>query len=754
MTTFKHIGQRMPLRDGHAKVTGYIKFAADLHRPGLLHARFVSSLHAHANLKAIHTKKALAVPGVVAVLTANDMPKVLPSSRGRLLLARERVIFAGQPIALVIATSEVAAEDGAREVLVDYEPLPAAVTADEALAPGAPLVWPTGVPKGGGEGGAHGADVGGPKERKVSNIVGGQNYERGDVIAGFAESAVVVERTFTTAGVHQSGVEPHSLVAEPNTHNEGVTIWASTQAPFDARKESAAALDIPENDVRVIPVAVGGGFGAKNGLYEPLVAAAARAVGQPVHLTLTRTEEMIASNPAPWIRIHLKAGVKQDGTLNALEGEVLVDDGCFPFDLAGFLAFMLGSFYRVPNLHLQATDVLTFKVSSGPYRAPGAPSVIFALDTVLDEAAERLNMDPLELRIKNASRKGDPMADGDPWPMMGMTEVLQAAREHPLWQNRHQARGTGRAVGLAVGGWPGGIEPAAAACSLQRDGTLQINAGAVDLHGASTSFAMLAAEAFGIDSAKVRVVLGDTDTAPFSGAASGSKITYTTGAAVVAAAREARQQVLALAANELEASIDDLEIVDGAVQVRGVPSKAIPLSKIAEETMHYGGKSAPVFAQGRIAQTASAPAFSAQLVDVEVDKETGEVKLHKLVIIQDAGKAINPLAVEGQMMGGGVQGIGWALYEDMKYDEGGQLLAGTWLDYTVPHSHQAPELETVIVEVASESGPYGARGVGEPPVVPTAAAIANAIAAAIGVRLTELPMTPPRVLAAIQRASI
>jgi CO/xanthine dehydrogenase Mo-binding subunit len=432
----------------------------------------------------------------------------------------------------------------------------------------------------------------------------------------------------------------------------------------------------------------------------------------------------------------------------------LVDDGCFPFDLAGFLAFMMGSFYKVPNMHLQATDVLTFKVSSGPYRAPGAPSVIFALDSVLDEAAERLNMDPLELRIKNASRKGDPMADGEPWPMMGMTEVLQAAREHPLWQNRDQARKTGRAVGLAVGGWPGGIEPAAAACSLQRDGTLQINAGAVDLHGASTTFAMLAAEAFGIDSAKVRVVLGDTDTAPFSGAASGSKITYTTGAAVVAAAREARQQVLALAANELEASIDDLEIVDGAVQVRGVPSKAIPLSKIAGETMHYGGKSAPVFAQGRIAQTASAPAFSAQLVDVEVDKETGEVKLHKLVIIQDAGKAINPLAVEGQMMGGGVQGIGWALYEDMKYDEGGQLLAGTWLDYTVPHSHQAPELETVIVEVASESGPYGARGVGEPPVVPTAAAIANAIAAATGVRLQELPMTPPRVLAALQKAGI
>jgi CO/xanthine dehydrogenase Mo-binding subunit len=499
---------------------------------------------------------------------------------------------------------------------------------------------------------------------------------------------------------------------------------------------------------------VGGGFGAKNGLYEPLVAAAARAVGQPVHLTLTRSEEMIAANPAPWVRIHLRLGAKKDGTLIAMEGEILVDDGCFPFDLGGFLAFMMASFYRVPNLHLQATDVLTFKTSSGPYRAPGAPSVIFALDTLLDELAAQLNLDPIEFRLKNASRKGDPMADEDPWPTMGMTEVLQAAQKHPLWQNRAQSIKAGRAVGMAVGGWPGGLEPAAAACSLQRDGTLQINSGAVDLHGASTSFAMLAAEAFGISASNVRVVLGDTDNAPFSGAASGSKITYTTGAAVVAAAKEARQQVLSLASEELEASIEDLEIVDGAVQVKGVPSKAIKLSKIAANTMRFGSKSAPVFAQGRIAQTASAPAFSAQIAEVEVDKETGDVKIHKLVVIQDAGKAINPMSVEGQMMGGATQGVGWALYEDVRYDEGGQLLAGTWMDYTVPHSHQAPELETQIVEVPSESGPYGARGVGEPPVVPTAAAIANAIAAATGVRLNQLPMTPPRVLAALQKAGI
>ncbi|HLB45447.1 MAG TPA: xanthine dehydrogenase family protein molybdopterin-binding subunit [Anaerolineales bacterium] len=755
MTEFKTVGRPTPLIDGRAKVTGATHYASDLQLPGMLHARLVTSLHAHANLRGIEVEGALAVSGVVTVLTAKEMPDIAPSSRGHLLLARGRVIFAGQPVAVVLATSEAAAEDGAQQVVVDYEPLPAAITIDEALAENAPLVWPQGVPTGAGDAGVHGADIGSDakSKRKASNVAGQESFVRGDVAAGFAEADVVIEGTFTTPMVHQSAVETQSVVAEPKPSTGGITLWASTQSPFGARNEVANVLGIPESDVRVVGMAVGGGFGGKNGLYEPLVAAAAHAVGRPVRLVLTRMEEMLAANPAPPARIHLRLGAKRDGTLTALSSEIFLDNGCYPFDLGGFLGYMLGSFYRAPNFSIHGTDVLTFKVSAGAYRAPGAPSVIFALDSLMDELAERLHIDPIELRLRNAARPGDPMADGKPWPSIGMRDVLEALRDHPAWKQREEARARGRGVGVAVGGWPGGTEPAAAACNLNRDGILQVNVGSVDLNGTTTGFALMAAEVFGVAPDQVRVVFSDTDTAPYSGASAGSKVTYTTGAAVVQAAREAKQQVLSIAAEELEVAVEDLEIVDGAVRVRGVPGRAIKLGDIASKAMRFGGRYAPVFAQGRVAQTATAPAFNAQLAEVGVDRETGEVRLHRLIIVQDVGRAINPLAIEGQMMGGATQGIGWALYEKMEYDAQGQLLTGSWMDYAVPNIIQTPAMEAVIVEVPSEYGPFGARGVGEAPVVPTAAAIANAIADATGIRLRDLPMTAPRVLEALKHVS-
>ena len=750
---YRAIGHPTPLIDGRAKVTGVIRYAPDLRMPGMLYARFVTSLYAHANLRGIDVERAMAVPGVVAVLTARDLPDIAPSARNRLMLARGRVIFAGQPVALVLATSEAAAEDGVHHVVVDYEPLAAAITIDEALGEDAPLIWPEGVPSGAEDAGAHGVDVGRDKgaKSKISNIAEQDAFVRGDIAAGFAAADVIVERTFTTPMVHQSALETQAVIVQPEPVTGGVTVWASTQAPFSVRHEIASVLGVPDSDVRVIGTPVGGGFGGKNGLYEPLVALAARAVGQPVRLVLTRMEEMLAANPAPPVRIHARIGARRDGTLTALEGSVHVDNGCYPFGLSGFLGYMLGSFYRVPHFSIKTTDVLTFKQSAGAYRAPGAPSVVFALDCLLDELAHLLHIDPLELRLRNAARPGDPMADGEQWPSMGMREVLEALRDHPAWQNRDQARAAGRGVGIAVGGWPGGTEPAAALCALNRDGLLHVQVGSVDLNGTATGMTLLAAEAFGIAPEKVRIMISDTDTAPYSGASAGSKVTYTTGAAVVLAAREARQQALAIAAEELEAAVEDLEIVDGTVQVRGAPSKAIELGDIAAKTMQFGGRYAPVFAHGRIAQTASAPAFNAQLAEVEVDRETGVVRLHRLVVVQDVGRAINPLAIQGQMMGGATQGIGWALYEKMGYDQQGQLLTGSWMDYALPDIIQTPSsIETVIVEVPSENGPFGARGVGEPPVVPTAAAIANAIADATGVRLSDLPMTAPSVLAALR----
>lgn len=753
MTTFNQIGRPTVLQDGRAKVMGTVRYATDLELPGMLYVRLVGSPYAHARLQTVDKSAAEAVPGVVAVLTAADMPAIAPSGRAQLLLARDRVIFAGQPVALVVAESEAAATEGAAQVLADYEPLPAAVTLDQALAQDAPLVWPDGVPGESSEAGAHGAGGNGDEEKEEAGNVSGRNrFERGDVAAGFAAADVIVERTFTTSAVHQNYLEPHATVVQPDPAGPGVTVWTSTQGPFYVRETVAALLEVPEAEVRVVATPVGGGFGGKFTLYEPFLALVARLLQRPVRLVLSRMEELQAATPAPAARLQVKLGCRQDGTFTALAADLTFEAGCYP-SFHSIAALLLSSFYPVPNLDVHYTEVLTFKPSVGAYRAPGAPQATFALESVVDEVAQQLGMDPLELRLKNAAQQGDPMGNGRAWPGIGMRETLVALRDHPAWQEREQAQAAGRGVGVAVGGWPGGTEPAAAACALQRDGSLHVHVGSVDLTGTTTGFTLLAAEAFGLDPERVRVISGDTASAPFAGAAGGSKITYTVGPAVLQAAQEARQQVLDIAAEEFEADAADLEIVDGKVQVRGVPDKAIPLADLAAKTMQFGGKYAPVWGHGRHAAKSQAPGFCAQLAELSVDAETGQVTVHRLVLAQDVGRAINPPAIEGQMTGGAVQGLGWALYEGLRYSPDGQLLTGSWMDYAVARATQAAAtIETVLVEVPSEQGPLGARGVGEPPVIATAAAVANAIADATGVRLVDLPLTPPEIVQALAPA--
>lgn len=750
-TTTK-VGTPMPLFDGPAKVSGSLRFAADLSVPGLLVAKFLPSPYAHANIRSIDKSAALAVPGVVAVLTAEDLPNIAPSQRSRLLLARGRVISAGQPVALVIATSSPIAEDAVNLIHVDYEPLPAAISIAEALAPGAPLVWPNGIPSGSDDASMHGAAHTGEQitSDALSNISDHFIDQRGDVEQGFAEAEVVIEHTFTSPIVHQSYIEPQSIIVQPDPIKKAVTVWTSTQGQFPVREDVAAVLGIPEVDVRVIGTPVGGGFGGKIKLYEPLVALAALAVKRPVKLVLTRMEELMAANPAPAARIWLKLGAKRDGTLTALDAKIDIDAGNYSGGLAGTFSFFLGSQYRLPHYRMETTEVLTFKVSASAYRAPGAPTAAFALETEMDELAHLLDIDPFELRLMNASREGDMRSDDKPWPVMGMSQVLETLQAHPAWQERETARAAGRGIGIAVGGWMGGTEPTAAACMIDRDGMLNVHIGSNDLSGTATTFTLMAAEAFGVSVDQVRVIVGDTATAPFAGEAAGSKTTYTVGPAVIQAAEEARKQVLAIAADEFEADAADLEIVNDMVQVRGVPSRAIPLKKLAAGTFKSDSNFGPIIAHGRHANPEQAPGFCAQLAEIEVDQETGEVIVHRLVVVQDAGKAINPAAVHGQMMGGSTQGLGWALYEQLVYSEDGQVLTGTLMDYAVPGMPQAARrYETIIVEVPTPSGPYGARGVGEPPIIATAAAVANAIYDATGARPLDLPMTPPTVLAAL-----
>ncbi len=754
MSEFSFVGKPTPLIDGPAKVTGNLKYTADLKLAGMLHARFVLSTYAHATITGVDTKAALAVPGVQRVLTAEDLPEVTPSSRARLMLARERVIFVGQPIAIVLADTAAAAADGAELVEVDYEPLDAVTSMDDATVAGANIVWPQGIPTGAGDEAAHGADTGGESEgdeAEVSNIAGQTKMEKGDIDAALDQADLVVERSFETPMVHQSSIETQGWVAQPNPLNGGLTMWASTQSPFGVRYDVADVLGVPESDVTVYGMPVGGAFGAKFGLYEPLVALVAATMGKPISLILTRGEELLSTNPAPALRIRGKLGFKSDGTLIAMQSDVTADSGVYPSGLGSFAAMQFASFYRCPNLRLESSNVVTNKQSVGAYRAPTSPTAFMAVETLFDEAAAKLGIDPVELRLKNAARTGDPAPDGQDFPVIGMVETLEAAREHPLWKNREAAQAAGHGVGIAIGGWMGGLEPGASVCKLNRDGVLQVQIGTADLSGTPTSFAQLAAESFGVDVENVRFVYSDTDSAPYGGGVGGSKTLYTLGNAVIRAAEDARRQTLAIAAEEFEVSAEDLEIVDGRVQVRGFPDRSVALGELAGKAMTFGGRYDPIHGSGSQAVTDRAPSFCAQIAEVKVDEETGEVDLLNLAVVQEVGRAINPLTVEGQMQGGAVQGVGWALYEEMRYDDDGQLLSGSWMDYAMPDAVQAAPIQTQIVEVPSISGPFGARGVGEPPVIPTVAAIANAVAHATGVRMAQTPMTAPRVLAALEQ---
>ncbi len=751
---FKAIGQPMRILDGGEKVTGQQKYAPDLKIPGMLHGRFHLSPHAHANIVSIDVRDALEMEGVTAVLTAADLPDIPPTTRNNLLLARDRVIFAGQPVAIVVAESAAIAEDAVDLIWVDYEPLPAAITLEQAMAENAPLVWPTGEVGDSGDAGAHGADVGGGEkdDGQPSNICGTARFHWGDAAQGFAEADVIVERTFTTSMVYQSYMETMSFVAQPDPMGQGMTIWTSTQAPFHVRAQVAKDCGFPETAVRVIPTLPGGAFGGKFNLYESLVALVAKTINQPVRIVLTRSEDMLATNPAPASQLTVKLGAKKDGSFMAIDAKIIFDAGCYPSQ-HGIAAFMLGSYYQVSHADIRYQEVLTNKVSTGAFRAPGAPQATFAIETLVDEIAEKLEMDPIELRLKNASEEGNPMADREPWPHMGMKQVLQALQAHPTWQNREEARQNGRGVGIAIGGWPSGTEPTAASCQLHRDGTLQVHIGSVDLTGTPTGFALIAAEAFGIAPEKVKVVTSDTSTAPFAGVTGGSKITFMVGPSVIKAAEDAKRQVHEIAADMLEADVADMEIANGRVQVKGVPDRAIELSELAEKTMDFGAKYAPVIGNGRHANTQAAPGFCAQLAELSVDEDTGEVTVHRLVMVQDVGTVINPLTLEGQIVGGGTQGLGWALHEGMVFDNDyGAPLTGSFMDYTIPHFvHAVPKIDVVFVENPFELGPFGARGAGEPPIIATAATVANAIHDAAAVRMTHLPMTAQRIVAAKNR---
>src|SRR5258706_261299 len=635
------VGRRTRRKDAADKVRGLTRYAGDMPVVGLLHARLVLSPYAHARIVNIDSSAAEAIPGVVAVYTSETLGMAHrdSSSRSQSPLAQKEVFWCGHPVAIVLAETEAAAEDGIGAVDVDYELLPVVMDPIAGMEPGAPAARlqendTTSEIAGGG---AHAAvsedEVADTDEDLSQNVSDKAHYREGDMEVGWNEAEAVVERTYRTSFVHQSYIEPQSITVVPSTSGQQVTIWASSQGMFAVRSDVSEALNVPQRQIRVESVPIGGAFGGKFGLVEPLVASAAFAARKPVRLVYTRSEDLLAGNPAPQSIISVKLGARRDGTLVAMQAKVIFDSGAYAGSAVGLGGYLLGSTYRCPNLDIRCYEVLTNKVGVGAYRAPGAPQATFALESAVDELCRALQMDPLAFRLKNGLQEGDPTLDkrSPRWPRIGLLESVEKVREHPLWAKRAEKK----EVPAELQGW-------------------KIGTGVAGVRRTRGNKAH--------DCAPAVVAHDNTDTMPYSGGTGGSKTLYSVGPAVLAAAQDARNQILTTAADMLEASSTDLEIEGDRVVVRGSPGKSIALKDIASAAMQFAGRYEPVYGRGRAAVRQSSPMYGAHVARVAVDPETGQVRGLDYVVAQDVGLAINPAEVEGQIFGGVTQGIGWALF--------------------------------------------------------------------------------------------
>ena len=731
------IGQGARRVEGREKVSGATRFTADLELAGLLHVQLVLSHLPSARIRGIDTAAASSAPGVVSVVTGADLPTLSASSPDK-PLAVGRIFYVGQPVAAVIAESEAAAWDAASLIEVDYEPLPSTVDPEAAMREGATPVLDAVEATDSDDASIHGAatDSEATPVRRPPNVSAVATQKRGDAEAALTTADVVVKGTYRLAGVHHAAMEPHVAMARPEPDG-GMTVWAPTQGPFHVRDEVAKVLGIPTYKVRVVPMAVGGGFGGKVTLLETLLVLLARRTGRALRLNLTRQQVFAVARSAPAASFDIELGAKRDGTLVAIRARYHYDNGASSGWHAGITGSFLAGTYRCPNFDITGFEVSTNKTPVEAYRAPGAPQAYFALESAMDELALKLKIDPIELRLRNATREGDPTVDGNTWPRIAMIECLEEAQKHPLYTAPCSA---GEGVGIALGSWGGARTPAAAGCRVEPDGTLSILIGTVDVSGATTGLAMIAAEAFGLPMDKVRIETGDTGVAPFGPLAAGSQVTYSVGGAVHEAALEAKRQLLEIATEELEAAPEDLEITDGRVAVRGVPERFVEITRLVAISTEFMGRHRPIQATGRSAVLSASPQFTVHIARVRTDPETGSFQLTGYAAIQDVGRAINPPEIKGQIHGGAAQGLGRALGEQLAYDADGQLRTASFLDYELPSADQLPDIDVRLIEVPSPVGPLGAKGVGEPPAIPGPAAITNALARATGTRVRDLPI--------------
>ena len=739
---YRVIGTRPIRHDGADKVTGRALYGADFHMAGLLHGHILRSPHAHARIRRIDTSKAGKLPGVRAVLTATDFPQgpdrivdlgegdtPLSYARGN-VLASGKALYRGHAVAAVAATNLHIAEEAAGLIEIDYEVLPCVLTAPEAMKDGAPLVHEALKTKEFGE-----------QTGRVSNVAEHFRHAMGDINAGFAEADVVVEREFNTATVHQGYIEPHTSTALWN--NDGrVLIWTSTQGAFVVRDVTACLLDVPVSRVKVTPMEIGGGFGGKIPVYlEPVAALLSKKTGRPVKITMSRKDVFEGSGPTPGSYIKVKIGAKKDGHITAAQGYLAYEAGAYPGAMVGPGAMCVFAAYDIANVVIDGFDVVVNKPSTAAYRAPGATNAAFATETVVDEIAEKLGIDPLDFRLKNAAKEGTRRADGPKYRRIGCVEVIQAMKKHPHYSAPLEGPNRGR--GVAIGFWFNVGLPSSCTISVNADGTVNLVEGSTDIGGTRTSIAMQAAEVLGIPAEDVRPTVVDTDSVGFTAVTGGSRTTFATGWAAYEAAQDVMRQMKERAAKLWETDAGSVTEERGVFRAS---DKSMTFAELSGKLEQTGG---PVVGRGAVNPRGVGGSFSGSIADVEIDPETGKVTVLRFTAVQDAGKAIHPSYVEGQMQGGSAQGIGWALNEEYYMSRDGAMMNSSLLDYRMPTALDLPMIATEIVEVANPGHPFGARGVGEANIVPPPAAIANAIYRAAGVRMQRLPMNPPAIMEAI-----
>ncbi|MCI0867206.1 MAG: xanthine dehydrogenase family protein molybdopterin-binding subunit [Chloroflexi bacterium] len=754
---YKVVGTRPIRHDGPDKVMGRARYAADIHLPGMLHGKILRSPYAHARIKGIDPSRALALPGVYAVVTAADLPEVSAEVAdqeegaavnygfySRNVMAREKALYLGHAVAAVAATSPHVAEEALALIDVDYEVLPPVLNAFDAMKDDAVilherlLTMSSPAMRSGGWG-----EVAAGKQ---SNIANRFEFRSGDVAQGFQEADVVLEREYHTRPVHQGYIEPHSATAQWDT-DDTVTIWASSQGHFALRDHTSAILGLPTSKVKVIPMEIGGGFGGKGqgGCYlEPVAAAMARKTGRPVKISMSRTEVFHGTGPTSGTHIKVKMGVTNAGKITAVEAHLIYEAGAFPGSPVPSGCRTMLAPYDIPNVYVEGIDVVINTQKSAAYRAPGSPVAAFAAESLIDELCDAIGMDPVEFRLINASKEGTRQAAGPTFGRIGMVEVLQAAQQHPHLATPLEGPNQGR--GIAAGAWFNGTGPATAVASVNPDGTISLVEGSPDIGGSRAAMAMHLAEVLGIPATDVKPSIADTDSIGYSSGAGGSGVTFKMGTAVYQAAEDVRRQLIERAARIWDVNPEDVEYADGELHHKEDPELRITLKQIARRLNGTGG---PIVGRATANPSGVGNAFALQIVDVEVDPETGKVDILRCTAIQDVGKAIHPSYVEGQIQGGVVQGIGWALNEEYFVDDQGLMQNSSFLDYRMPISLDLPMIDTVIVEVANPGHPLGVRGVGEVPLVPPMAAVANAISHAVGVRTNRLPMNPGSLLEAL-----